>query len=343
MKRNILNMFAVFVLLLACTLGFVACGKKGTTNNTPAATLTQEDVAGVYQVTKVAYTPDQGSQGIQCEITLPEYKNLVIEGAGESTDPDYALKTFELNAFEHGIFVSYNVETGDPHGQILYRGIRRAYWHIENNQVVLEDEGTDFEGATLAYTPGKIVVSNITYDDDTYGGTMTLTLEYRSLQYIAGEWRVNSMIYRPDDDAHEENNNPRQFTEDEYEITADYWATLDEDYASMTDEAFENKYDFPKELKEAYIDAFDTLFCTWLIADNGDITQKEDSHHSVFARMSFEKGVAHFTWTAQNANLCTYTVEWDDENDIVYVTVVEPHTVNGCSGEYVYELYIQFS
>ncbi|MBR4745130.1 MAG: hypothetical protein IK070_00250 [Clostridia bacterium] len=89
MKRNILNMLAVFVLLLACTVGFVACGKKEETKQPTAA-----DFVGEWYVENVVYN-EEGHDALS--YTLAQFQDLHDRYfAGETTEEEGELYADEL-------------------------------------------------------------------------------------------------------------------------------------------------------------------------------------------------------------------------------------------------------
>ena len=84
MKRNIINMLAVFVLLLACTVGFAGCGKKA---DTPVE-LKPEDFVGTWYVESVVDVQDGVTAPAQTYARLMELHNKADKTSAEIEEYD---------------------------------------------------------------------------------------------------------------------------------------------------------------------------------------------------------------------------------------------------------------
>jgi len=165
MKRNILNMLAVFVLLLACTVGFVACGKKA---ETPAQ-LKPEDFVGEWYVENVVYS----EEGHDTETyTIEQFQDLHDRDVAGQTTPE------ETHLFEDTLwymfFRFYVKENGYIHHMSYYESTPWSSvlanesdeqacgtWEIVNNQLNAEMVASTFYATSVesVYSNGKIVVT----------------------------------------------------------------------------------------------------------------------------------------------------------------------------------------
>lgn len=151
------NLFLTGILAVAMMFvvmfGFAACGEDG------KVALTEENVTGNYNVTKVVYTPTgENPQAKTC--TKAQFEAM------ETTDDDYDL-------FE-GWFYTYEVK--EDHS-IIQEGNTSpmATWGITDGKLTYEPTDTTFE-SSATWDNGKIVVTiNVTLGG--FQGTYVLTLE----------------------------------------------------------------------------------------------------------------------------------------------------------------------
>ena len=164
MKRNILNMLAVFVLLLACTVGFVACGKKEETKQ-----LTAADFVGEWYVENVVYN-EEGHDALS--YTLAQFQDLHNRYfAGETTEEEGELYADELMFM---FFKFYVKENGYIHDLSYYDTTLRAdvitnendthacgQLSVENNEVHAIMIAAQFGASSIetVYSDGKLVVT----------------------------------------------------------------------------------------------------------------------------------------------------------------------------------------
>ena len=167
MKRSIVNMLAVFVLLLACTLGFAACGKKNET-----ATLTNDDVVGVWYSTQVVVAGRSEGNG-----TYTYERYLELKAIDEGTERDLtSAEIIEYTSLKNVISNYKLTEDGKVYQKTIiaanYGDEEDATWQIVNNQVKVTTDAEDVSSITWSRNNNLAIVT-VSF---TNGSSCTYTL-----------------------------------------------------------------------------------------------------------------------------------------------------------------------
>ena len=152
-KNLFMTAMIAVAMMFAVVFGFAACGEDG------KVALTEENVTGNYNVTKVVYTPTgENPQAKTC--TKAQFEAM------ETTDDDYDLfadwfYTYEVKE-DHSIVQEGNTSP-------------MATWGITDGTLTYEPTDTTFE-SSATWDNGKIIVT-IDVTLGSFQGTYVLTLE----------------------------------------------------------------------------------------------------------------------------------------------------------------------